>query len=65
MLCLEEGVIDLPSPVQDFHATYVDDDRVTFVWDPIETNIDQYEVYYKKLQNNTNPASAFEHDAVS
>ena len=65
MMCLEEGVIQLPAPVQNFHATYVDNERATFVWDPVESKIDQYEVYYKKLENNTSPASAFEHDAVS
>ena len=65
MMCLEEGVADLPPPIKDFHATFVDDKRATFVWDPVEAKIDQYEVYYKKLENNTSPASAFEHDAVS
>ena len=64
MMCLEEGVDQLPGPVQNFHATYVDDERATFVWDPVEDTADQYEVYYKRLENNTTPASAFEHDAV-
>ena len=66
MLCLEEGVVDLPPPVTNFHATYVDDDKAIFVWEPTEdgAKIDQYELYYKKLGNNSSPASAFEHEAV-
>lgn len=63
MMCLEEGVSALPNPVQNFHATLVDDDKITLVWDPNE-NSDQYEVYYKKLENNSSPASAFEHESV-
>jgi hypothetical protein len=45
----------------------VEDGKVTLVWDPIENaqTIDQYEIYYKKLGNNSAPASAFEHEAVS
>ena len=74
MLCLEEGVTTLPMPVENFHATFVEDDRVTLVWDPVkkfpdnfagEQKIDQFEIYYKRLQNNSSPASAFEHEAVS
>ena len=40
---------------------------MTLVWDQIENaqTIDQYEIYYKKLGNNSAPASAFEHEAVS
>ena len=57
-------------PVENFHATFVADDRVTLVWDPVkklpdEQKIDQFEIYYKRLQNNSSPASAFEHEAVS
>ena len=65
MLCLEEGVVNLPQPVQNIHATFVTDDRVTLVWDPIKEKIEQYEIYYKKVLNNSSPASAFEHEAVS
>lgn len=61
MLCLEEGMIDLPPPIENFHVTYVDDNKATFVWNPLD-NIDQYEIYYKKLDNNSSPASVFEHD---
>ena len=64
MLCLEEGVASLPPPVTNFHAQFVDDDRVLFVWEPSDAKPDQYEVYYKKLGNNSSPASAFEHEAV-
>ena len=55
------------APVENFHATFVEDGKVTLVWDPIENaqTIDQYEIYYKKLGNNSAPASAFEHEAVS
>ena len=67
MLCLEEGSTTLPAAVENFHATFVEDGKVTLVWDPIENaqTIDQYEIYYKKLGNNSAPASAFEHEAVS
>ena len=65
MLCLEEGMINLPPPVENFHATFVGDDKATFIWNPLD-NIDQYEIYYKKLwPNNSSPASVFEHDFVS
>lgn len=64
MMCLEEGVSSLPSPVHNFHATIVEDDKITLVWDPTEGS-DKYEVYYKQLENNSSPASAFEHESVS
>ena len=67
MLCLEEGSTTLPMPVENFHATFVADDRVTLVWDPVKDmkTVDQFEIYYKRLLNNSTPASAFEHEAVS
>ena len=63
MLCLEEGMINLPPPIENFHVTYVDNDKATFIWNPLK-DVDQYEIYYKKLDNNSSPASAFEHDMV-
>ena len=63
MLCLEEGMINLPPPIENFHVTYVDNDKATFIWNPLN-DVDQYEIYYKKLDNNSSPASAFEHDMV-
>ncbi len=67
MLCLEEGVRDLPPPIENFHAQFVADTKVTFAWDSIDEgfSITQYEVYYKKLEANSSTVSAFEHDAVS
>ncbi len=63
---MTSGVRELPPPVEGFHAQFVGDDKVTLAWDPAGTsvNISQYEVYYKKLENNSSPASAFEHDLV-
>ena len=63
MLCLEEGVASLPPPVKNFHASFVADDRIYLNWEPLkDKSILQYEIYYKKLQNNSSPASAFEHE---
>ena len=36
MLCLEEGMINLPPPVENFHATFVGDDKATFIWNPLD-----------------------------
>ena len=32
---LLSGWIDLPEPVKNFHATYVEDTKVTLEWDPL------------------------------
>jgi hypothetical protein len=65
MLCLEEGVVSLPPPVQKFHAQFVGNNKATFAWEPLDKDVfKQYEVYYKKLENNTSPVSAFEHELV-
>ena len=33
MTCLEEGILDLPPPVEGFHAQFVDDTKVSFSWE--------------------------------
>jgi hypothetical protein len=37
MTCLEDGWINLPEPVKNFHATFVEDTKITLSWDPINT----------------------------
>ena len=46
------GWIDLPEPVKNFHATYVQDSKITLEWDPVIKKSMCYNLNLS-LSNNT------------
>ncbi len=64
LTCLEEGSTKFPAPVKNFHAVFVGDDSVTLEWDAVkmveeDNQVQQYEVYYKELMDNSSSADMF------
>ena len=67
--CLEEGTIDLPPPVRGLRAVEVADGKVVLSWRSDDTdvtfNTTHFEVYYKKLDDNSTGGTVFSSDNVS
>ena len=69
MTCMEEGIIKLPEPVKNFHASFVGNTKATFSWDKYPGSKDndtskivQFEIYYKEIGTNTSVVGAFEYE---
>ena len=61
------GALTLPGPVRNLRASLVTNHSVTLMWDPSpeEDNVQQYDIFYKELQDNSNSASLFQGNTVS
>eukprot|EP00095_Tigriopus_kingsejongensis_P012676 maker-scaffold22_size673200-snap-gene-3.19 protein:Tk12676 transcript:maker-scaffold22_size673200-snap-gene-3.19-mRNA-1 annotation:"ig-like and fibronectin type-iii domain-containing protein" len=61
LTCLEEGSLSLPEPVHNFHTTFLGKGVVAFEWEHPNTteDVSQFELYYKKLYNNSNTEHIF------
>ena len=67
--CLEEGTAELPPPVRNLRAIQVTDTSVSLVWQSDDQtgvfNTSHFEIYYKKLKENTTDGTVFSSDNVS
>ena len=64
-MCLEEGTASLPESPSYLRAARVTNDTVTLMWHvENRAEIDQYEIYYRKVLNNSDNSNIFKSDKV-
>ena len=66
--CFEQGVLDIPPPVQDFRALHVGDGIVSLAWNFDQTRqeakFETFEVFYKNIDEDDVAFTAFDTNQV-
>lgn len=65
-MCLEEGTANLPESPSYLRAAKVSNNSVTLMWHVENRDgVDQFEIYYRKLMNNSDNTNIFKSDKVN
>lgn len=65
--CFEEGTGLLPGPISELHATVLDDQTISLVWEaPSDgSNVTDYVIHYQKMDNSSMHETLMKLDNVS